>query len=326
MRFSENIRWFKQFNCHVRITMSQHNHKHHHSSASEHGYSQSYNKTFAFTTTLNLLFVGVEFSYGFITNSTSLMADAGHNLSDVLGLFLAWGASILALRPAKERFTYGYRSSSILAALLNAVFLLIACGAIAWESVTRFYETPSIPGITVSIVAGVGIVVNGLSAFLFARGSKSDLNIRGGYLHMLADTAVSAGVVFAGFLMNYTQWYWLDPALSLLIVLIIIVSTWGLLRESIELALSAVPSHIDIKSVDEYLRNILGVTQVRDLHIWGMSTTESALTVHLVMPDGYPGDSFIQEVTERLTHKFKIAHVTIQIQQGSVIKACSPTG
>lgn len=307
--------------------MSKHDHKNHEThSGHNHSHTPStYNKTFAFTTTINLIFVGVEFAFGFITNSTALMADAGHNLSDVLGLFLAWGASLLALRPANSRFTYGLRSSSILAALLNAALLLIACGGIAWESITRFSATPEIPGLTVSVVAGIGILVNGISAFLLSRGSKEDLNIRGGYLHMLADTAVSAGVVVAGFVMAYTQIYWVDPVLSLIVVLVIVLSTWDLLRESVQLSLSAVPSHIDVGAVEAFLRQLSGVTQTRDLHIWGMSTTESALTVHLVMPEGYPGDDFINEVTATLAHDFKIAHVTIQVQQGSISSSsCNP--
>lgn len=302
--------------------MSQHPHHDPIGHVGHHHASSSYNTTFAVTTTLNLVFVAIEFSFGFMTNSTALMADAGHNLSDVLGLFLAWGASILARRPANGLYTYGYRSTSILAALLNAVLLLIACGGIAWESITRFSQTPEVPGLTVSIVAGVGILINGLSAFLLSRGGKEDLNIRGGYLHMLADTVVSAGVVLAGFAMTYTQLYWIDPALSLIIVFVIVLGTWGLLRDSMQLALSAVPPHIDIKGVETYLRHLPGVSQTLDLHIWGMSTTESAMTVHLVMPEGYPGDDFLNEVTGRITHDFKIAHVTIQVQQGYVPTPC----
>lgn len=298
-------------------------HTHTHQGTHKHGQPPpSFNATFAFTTGLNLVFVGVEFAFGFITNSAALMADAGHNLSDVLGLFLAWGASHLALRPANSRYTFGFRSSSILAALLNAVLLLIACGGIAWESITRFAETPEVPGLTVSIVAGIGILVNGFSAFLLSRGSKEDINIRGGYLHMVADTAVSVGVVLAGFAMSYTHIYWIDPALSLIIVFVIVLGTWGLLRDSMQLALSAVPSHIDIKGVETYLRHLPGVSQTLDLHIWGMSTTESAMTVHLVMPEGYPGDAFLNEVTGKITHDFKIAHVTIQVQQGFVQTPC----
>lgn len=211
---------------------------HRHLSPDNHG------REFIIAIALNVTFVVVEFTYGFIANSTALMADAGHNLSDVLGLALAAGASILARQAANKRFTYGFRSSSILAALANAVLLLIACGAIAWESIQRFSQPPVVAGLTVMSVAVVGVIINGLSAWLFMKGSKGDLNIRGAYLHMSADAAVSAGVVIAGIAMIFTGWYWLDPVVSLIIVAVVIVSTWGLLRDSVQLALSAVPAHI----------------------------------------------------------------------------------
>jgi cobalt-zinc-cadmium efflux system protein len=272
---------------------------------------------------LNVAFVGIEFFYGFIAQSTALMADAGHNLSDVLGLLLAWGAALLSKKQPAGRYTYGLRSTSILAALGNAMLLLVACGAIAWEAVRRFIEPSEVGGMTVAVIAGIGIVVNGLSAWLFVAGSKNDLNIRGAFLHMAADAAVSLGVVLGGLAMLATGWNWIDPALSLLIVAVIVAGTWGLLRESLRLSLSAVPAHIDLEEVQRFLASQAGVADVVDLHIWGMSTTESALTVHLVMPGGYPGDEFPQLLAEGLERRFRIHHSTIQIVQKQVAAYCS---
>lgn len=271
---------------------------------------------------LNTAFVVAEFAFGFIANSTALMADAGHNLSDVFGLLLAWGAAILARRAPAGRFTYGLRGSSILASLANAVFLLVACGGIAWEAVQRFSQAPVVNGLTVTIVAGVGIAINGISAWLFVKGSKGDLNIRGAYLHMLADAAVSLGVVIAGVAMMFTGWHWLDPVVSLVIVAVIVAGTWGLLRESVHLVLDAVPAHIDAPAVDAYLRQLPGVSDVHDLHIWAMSTTENALTAHLVIPDGHPGDAFIDDVSAALHARFGVQHSTLQIEQGTTKHSC----
>ena len=299
-------------------------HKHHHTH--DHHSHHDQNKqglAFVCAIVLNTAFVIVEFSYGFMANSTALMADAGHNLSDVLGLFLAWGAAILSRKVPNERYTYGLRSTSIMAALINAMFLLIACGAIAWEAIHRFSQPPLVAGLTVTVVAAIGIVINGLSAWLFVKGSKADLNIRGAYLHMAADAAVSLGVALAGIAMIYTNWYWLDPVISLLIVLVIVISTWGLLREAMQLALVAVPAHIDVLEVTTYLRQCQGVTDIHDLHIWGLSTTESALTSHLVMPAGYPGDAFMDTVVETLKERFSIQHSTIQVEQGTTNHACA---
>lgn len=272
---------------------------------------------------LNSVFVVIEFFYGFIANSTALMADAGHNLSDVLGLMLAWGAVMLARRPPNARYTYGLRSSSILAAVANAMFLLLACGAIAWEAVSRFSEPHPVASMTVMLVAAAGIVVNGISAWMFMHGSKGDMNIRGAYLHMAADAAVSLGVVIAGLLMMQTGWYWLDPLFSLVIVAVIVIGTWGLLRESMQLALSAVPRHIDVQAVQKYLSGLPGVASIHDLHIWGMSTTESALTVHLVMPAGYPGDAEVDGIMSALQKTFAIHHSTLQIEQGTTDHTCA---
>jgi cobalt-zinc-cadmium efflux system protein len=288
-----------------------------------HGSPHNAGRAFGIAIALNSLFVCIEFGYGYVANSTALMADAGHNLSDVLGLLLAWGAAVLGRRAPSARYTYGLRSSSILAALGNAMLLLVACGAIAWEAMGRFTQPPAVASMTVIVVAAVGIVVNGISAWLFAKGSKNDINLRGAYLHMAADAAVSLGVVVSGFVMLYTGWYWLDPVVSLLIVAVILVGTWGLLRESTQLALSAVPAHIDPHAVEAYLRQCPGVADVHDLHIWGMSTTESALTVHLVMPQGYPGDAALDAITQGLQAQFLIAHSTLQTEQGTTAHACN---
>jgi cobalt-zinc-cadmium efflux system protein len=269
------------------------------------------------------LFVAIEFGYGFAANSTALMADAGHNLSDVLGLALAWVASILARKAPDSRYSYGLRSSSVLAGLANAALLLMACGAIAWEAIGRFSSPHPVNSTTVMAVAGAGILVNGASAWLFAKCSKGDLNIRGAYLHMMADAAVSLGVVAAGAVILFTGWTWLDPAMSLVIVAIVIASAWGLLRESLRLALGAVPTHIDVAAVKTYLISLNEVSAIHDLHIWGMSTTESALTVHLVTPAGYPGDSFMDQVSHELDVRFSIHHSTLQVEQGTTEHACS---
>lgn len=306
-----------------------HSHEHDHDGHSHggghhhHGDPHNHGRAFVIAIALNAAFVVIEFACGLIANSTALLADAGHNLSDVLGLLLALGAAILARKAPSGRYTYGLRSTSILAALANATFLLVACGAIAWEAMQRFSQPPVVAGLTVTIVAGIGIVINGLSAWLFVKGSKGDLNIRGAYLHMAADAAVSLGVVVAGVAMMFTGWYWLDPVISLVIVAVIVIGTWSLLRESVQLALSAVPAHIDVSAVETYLRQCPGITDIHDLHIWGMSTTESALTVHLVMPEGYPGDAFMDDIMCTLQERFFIQHSTLQLEQGTTNHACA---
>lgn len=273
----------------------------------------NFGPAFAVGIALNMGFVIIEAIYGYTSNSTALIADAGHNLSDVLGLVVAWIAVILSKRPASPRYTYGLRGSSILAALFNAVFLLIAVGAIGWEAILRLLNPEPVAETTVMVVAAIGIAVNGFTAWLFASGSKDDLNIRGAYLHMAADAAVSAGVVIAALVIMFTGWLWLDPATSLVIVAVIVWGTWGLLRDSTAMSLDAVPSNIDPVAVREYLETQPGVTQVCDLHIWPMSTTEAALTCHLVMPAGHPGDAFLLQATHHLDEKFNIHHTTIQI-------------
>ncbi len=307
----------------------QHEHNHDHSGHSHscshhhHGDPNNHGRAFVIAIALNTAFVVTEFAFGFIANSTALIADAGHNLSDVLGLILAWSAAILGRKAPNERYTYGLRSTSILASLANAMILLVTCGAIAWEAVQRFSQPPAVAGLTVTLVAALGIIVNGLSAWLFMKGSKGDLNIRGAYLHMATDAAVSLGVVVTGVAMIYTGWYWLDPLISLAIISVIVIGTWGLLRESVQLALSAVPANIEVAAIDAYLRQCSGVTDIHDLHIWGMSTTESALTVHLVMPDGYPGDAFMDDIMHTLKVRFSVQHSTLQIELGTTTHSCS---
>jgi cobalt-zinc-cadmium efflux system protein len=257
-------------------------------------------------------------------HSVALLADAGHNLSDVLGLAVAWVAGVLSKRPPSQRYTYGLRGSSILAALFNAAFLLIAVGAIGWESILRLFNPEPVAGKTVVIVAAIGIAINGLTAWLFASGRKGDLNIRGAYLHMTADAAVSAGVVGAGLVILWTEWLWLDPAVSLVIVAVIVWATWGLLRDSLAMSLNAVPREIELGSILRFLKAQDGVADVHDLHIWPMSTTETALTAHLVMPAGHPGDAFVLGVAEELREHHGIGHVTLQIERDGTLCPLAP--
>ncbi len=300
-----------------------HGHSHGAGGHNHHGVPDDFGKAFVIAITLNSGFVAAEFIYGIFANSTALMADAGHNLSDVLGLLLAWGAGILAKRVPDGRFTYGMRGSSIIAAMANAVLLLLVSGAIGWASLQRLLAPPAVAGLTVTLVAGAGILVNGISAWFFVKGSKGDLNIRGAYLHMASDAVMSLGVVIAGIVMSLTGWYWLDPALSFILVVIIVIGTWHLLRESVVMALAAIPSNVDVGAVSAYLERKPGVTAIHDLHIWCLSTTETALTVHLVMPGAYPGDAFMDEITHELKSKFSIVHSTVQLEQGTTAHVCA---
>ena len=262
---------------------------------------------------LNLAFVAIEAGYGFFAGSMALLSDAGHNLSDVLGLAIAWGAAILAKREPNERYTYGLRSSSILAALLNALLLMVAVGGIAWESVQRLIEPAPVMAGTMMVVAGIGIVVNGFTAFLFMSGHH-DLNIRGAFLHMVADAAVSLGVVLGGLVILWTNATWIDPVLSLVIAAVIVWGTWDLLRQSLRLSLHGVPRGISVPSVRKLLAERPGVARVHHLHIWAVSTTQAALTAHLVMPEGHPGDHFLAETQRELKERFGIGHATLQIE------------
>lgn len=296
---------------------------HAHDHGHEHGHApKDFGRAFAIGVALNLGFVLVEAFYGYVADSLALIADAGHNLSDVFGLLLAWAAAWLSRRAPTPRRTYGYRRSSILAALINAVVLLIAVGGITWEAVRRFaYPTP-IDGGIVMWVAGIGIVINTATALMFMSGRKGDLNIQGAFLHMAADAAVSFGVVVAAGVIMLTGWLWLDPVVSILIALVITVGTWGLLRDSVNLAMDAVPDNIDPHAVLTYLAGQPDVLEVHDLHIWGMSTTETALTVHLVRPCAVAADGLLATLRHDLHHKFGIAHCTIQVEFDNATTPC----
>ncbi|MBD2432801.1 MULTISPECIES: cation diffusion facilitator family transporter [Fischerella] len=296
--------------------MSMHHHHGHH-------HQPTYNRAFVIGIILNMGFVIVEAVFGFLTNSLALTADAGHNLSDVLGLILAWGASWLVRRRPTKRYTYGLRRSSILAALVNACLLLVAMGAIAIEAIERLGSPKPIAGGTIITVALVGIVINGITAGMFISGKDKDLNIKAAFLHMVADALVSFGVVLAGVAIMVTNWLWFDPVISLIIVVVILVGTWRLLSQSLDLVLDAVPQGIDLAAVRTYLAELSGVVAVHDLHIWAMSTTESALTAHLVMLTGNPGDAFLCRVAMDLHDKFGIEHTTIQIETGNFLLPCA---
>ncbi len=292
-----------------------HDHDHEHGPGHAHGHApKDFGRAFAIGVGLNVAFVLAETVAGFAANSMALLADAGHNLSDVFGLLVAWGASTLVKRPPTARFTYGLGSTTILAALANAIFLMIAVGAIALEAVQRFAAPEPVAGTTVITVAALGILINGFTAWLFAGGRNDDLNVRGAYLHMAADAAVSLGVVIAGALMLATGRTWIDPVVSLVIAAVIVWGTWGLLKESVASALHAVPSGIDPGAVRGHLEALPGVAAIHDLHIWPLSTTDTALTCHLVMPGGHPGDEFTARVTQALKQRFRIGHTTLQIE------------
>jgi cobalt-zinc-cadmium efflux system protein len=280
-----------------------------------HGHAPAdFGMAFAIGIGLNTAFVIIEGLFGFASNSMALVADAGHNLSDVLGLVVAWIAVVLSRRPPSARYTYGLRGSSILAALFNAVFLLVAVGAIAWEAILKLMNPAPVASMTVLVVAAVGIAINGLTAALFASGRKGDLNIRGAYLHMIADAAVSLGVVAGAVVIMATGWVWVDPVISLGIAAVIVAGTWSLLRDSTAMSLNAVPRWIDPAAVRRFLETREGVAGLHDLHIWPMSTTELALTCHLVIPDGRPGDRYLVDIALRLKNEFGIEHTTIQIE------------
>ncbi len=307
-------------------TLGGHHHGHDHGHGHAHGHGhgghghshapESFDRAFAIGIGLNIAFVAIEALVGLRIDSVALLADADHNLSDVLGLVVAWGGTMLARTAPTKRFTYGLKGSTILAALTNALLLLVALGAIVLEASQRFASPAPTAGLTVSMVAGVGIAVNAVTAWMFARGRKGDVNIRGAYLHMAADALVSAGVVIAGLVIWRTGLTWIDPAVSIAIAILIFWQTWGLLRETIEMALSAVPRGIDFDHVDQALCGLPGVTAIHDLHIWPMSTTEPVLTAHLVMPGGHPGDRFLTDARELLHDRFGIGHATLQVETG----------
>ncbi len=286
-----------------------------------HGPAQ-YDRAFAIGIALNLGFVAAEFTFGFLSQSLALIADAGHNLSDVAGLLIAWFAAWLARKPATSLRTYGYRRASILAALANAALLIAAVVWIVVEAVQRFLDPQPVASMTVIAVAALGVVINTATALLFMRGREHDINIKGAYLHMAADAAVSVGVLIAGVLIYFTDWLWLDPAISIAIAFVILGSTWSLARDSLNLSLDMVPQNVDRGEVEKYLATLPGVSNVHHLHIWAMSTTEIALTVHLVRPNASLDDKFLKDAREGLKRSFGIVHATFQIEAGACPEAC----
>jgi cobalt-zinc-cadmium efflux system protein len=282
-----------------------HDHNHH---------SVNYNRAFAVGVVLNSLFVAIEVGYGVAAGSLALIADAGHNLSDVLSLLLAWAASWLATKPATGKRTYGFRKVTIMASLTNAIVLFFVLGGITWEAIGRIFEPGPVEAMTVIVVAAIGVVINSLTAWLFFSGQKEDLNIKGAYLHMVADAGVSLGVVFAGVVIMFTGWQLIDPLISLFIVAVILVGTWSLLRDSLNLAIDSVPKGVDMEGVKTYLTGLENVCQIHDLHVWAMSTTETALTVHLMTTDSVLGNDFLSKIEQHLRDYFDIEHSTIQIE------------
>ncbi|WP_158814194.1 cation diffusion facilitator family transporter [Methylocapsa sp. S129] len=310
-----------------------HNHHHddhghdHHDHGHSHGHAhvhapKNFGPAFAIGVALNLGFVIAEAVYGLLANSIALVADAGHNLGDVLGLAMAWTAMALARRAPSQTLTYGLRRGTILAALMNAVLLLVTVGAIGVEGVRRLFEPAAVAGVTVMAVAAAGIVVNGVTAWLFASGRKGDINLRGAFLHMASDALVSLGVVIAGAIILTTGWTWLDPLVSIVIAILILWGTWGLLRDSLAMALDAVPANIKLDEVRAFLERQPGVAGIHDLHIWPMSTTETALTCHCLLPGGHPGDEFLVRLAHELEARFAIGHATIQVEVNAHV-ACA---
>lgn len=292
-----------------------HSHDHNHAPA-------DFNKAFIIGIALNTSYILIEVIYGLSFNSLALLADAGHNLSDVLGLLIAWGASYLVMKKPTETHTYGFKKSSILAAFVNSLILLVAIGGIVWEAIGRFSDPQPIEGSVVMIVAGIGVIINTFTALLFLRGKENDINIKGAFLHMAADAAISLGVVIVGFLIMNTGILWLDPLVSIIIAIVIFFGTWSLLKESTNMALDAIPRSVDREGVEKFLLGIDGVNDVHDLHIWAMSTTENAMTAHLVMPDADINDDFTRGIAEELKYHHNISHATLQIENGNGEKNC----
>lgn len=304
------------------MSAHSHDHDHPHDHAHGHGAVPDSRRAFAIGIVLNIGFVIVEVAAGLYAHSLALLADAGHNFGDVLGLVFAWGAATLATRRPSAQYTYGLRGSTILAALANAMLLAVATGGIVWEAIRRLQAPVPVESSTVIWVALAGVVINTATALLFLGGHKHDLNVRGALLHMAADALVSVGVIIGGVVMLYTGWEKIDPIISLLVAAVILAGAWGVFREAVRLAVHAVPEHVDAQAVREYLQKLDGVREVHDLHIWGMSTTETALTAHLVMPGGHPGDAFLGRICDEIEHDFHIAHATFQIETGSEVPAC----
>lgn len=310
---------------------AHHAHDHDHHGHSHHGHHHhghgaadfDYGRAFLIGILLNAGFVVVEWAFGVKSHSLALIADATHNLGDVLSLVLAWAGHWMAQRQPSKRFTYGLRGSSILAALANAVMLLLVTGGLAWEAVQRFTAPPEVAGSIVITIALIGVAINGFTAWLFMSGSKHDLNLRGAYQHMAADAAVSLGVALTGGLVMFTGWLWLDPAVTLILVSVIAIGAWNLLRDAVSLALQAVPASIDAEEVRSWLGTQPGIQEVHDLHIWAMSTTENALTAHLICPAGHPGDAVLQQIAHDIDHRFHIGHVTLQVELANAATPCA---
>lgn len=294
-----------------------HSHGHHH-----HGDIKSFNKAFAIAVVLTLGYTFAEAGYGFYAHSMSLLADAAHNLGDGLGLILAWIANWLLSFPARKRYSYGFKRTTIIAALINAFILVATSALIAYESIYKLLNLTSVNEDIVIIVGIIGIFINGGSSLLFMRGAQDDINIKGAFWHLMADALILVGVVVSAFAIKYTGWLWLDPVVGLIIVAIVLWGTWGLLRDSVRLIMDAVPHYIDQSGVREYLTNYPGVAAVHDLHIWGLSTREVALTAHLVMPDQPLTDADFKTINHDLHEKFKIDHPTIQVERGSDVDPC----
>jgi len=298
---------------------------HAHHGHSHHGHAHgpaNHDRAFAIGITINLLFVAVEAFYGWRADSLALLADAGHNLGDVAGLVLAWAGAFAGRLAPGPRHTYGWKRASILAAFANALLLLVAIGSLAWAAIGRIAAPPPIQAGTVMAVAAVGIVVNLATAMLFMRGRADDINIRGAFLHMAADAAVSAGVVVAAALVLWFGWTWLDPVMTLVIAVVILVGTWGLFRDSLHLMFDGVPAHIDLEAVRAELAALPGVDCVSDLHVWAIGTTQVALTAHLVTPAGHPGDAFYRHAAERMAERFSIDHCTLQAATETLMAPC----
>lgn len=284
--------------------------------------TSNYNLSFAIGISLNVIFVLIEASYGVIADSLALIADAWHNLSDVVSLLLAWGANYLASRPATSRRTYGLRRVTIMASLFSSILLLFSLGGIAWEAIQRLADPSSADGIIIIVVAAIGVVINTATALLFVSGQKHDLNIRGAYLHMAADAGISAGVVIAGGAIMLTSWLWIDPVISLLIVVVVLIGTWNLLKDSLNLSIDAVPKAINMSELREYLSGLDNVSQIHDLHVWALSTRQNALSVHLVRTQESLDNTFLNEIQEYLHHNFNIEHVTVQVEKDSSTNSC----
>lgn len=302
--------------------MSDHDHDHDHGPHGHHAPPADPGRAFAIGIAMNVAFVVAEALAGVLADSTALLADAAHNLGDVLGLGMAWGAMVLARRKRSARRTYGLRRTTILAAFGNAVLILVAVGGVSWEAIRRIGSPAAVDGGIMVVVAAIGVAVNCGAAMLFARGRHRDVNVRGAFLHLVADAAVSAGVVIAGLLVIQTGWDWVDPVTSLVISVVILIGTVGLLREALDLLLDAVPRHIDIAAVEGYLAALPGVQEVHDLHVWSMSTTEVALTAHLVVPWQACPPELLRDAAHEIEHRFGIAHATLQIEACELDESC----